>query len=131
MTIIDMAREMGKAVQQTDEYRELMAARLMSDNDKELQSKIARFSTLRGKLEMQTEDDGSADSLNEELMQLYSDIMANENMQSFEAARDAMDGMMNTVTAILSAAVNGENPETYEPEASGCGGDCCGCSGCH
>ena len=39
--------------------------------------------------------------------------------------------MMNHVTAMLTAAVNGEDPATYDPEAASCGGDCCSCGGCH
>ena len=32
--------------------------------------------------------------------------------------------------AILTAAVNGEDPDTYDPDAA-CTGDCCSCGGCH
>ena len=34
------------------------------------------------------------------------------------------------LTAILTAAVNGEDPATYDPDAA-CTGDCCSCGGCH
>ena len=92
MTIIEMAREMGKLIQESDEYKALMEARTASDNDEELQKQIGEF--------------------------------------NLNKAKDVVDHLMNHVTAILTAAVNGEDPATYDPDAA-CTGDCCSCGGCH
>ena len=56
--------------------------------------------------------------------------LESENMVAFNKAKDVVDHMMNHVTAILTAAVNGEDPDTYDPDAA-CTGDCCSCGGCH
>ena len=135
MTIIEMAREMGKLIQESDEYKALMEARTASDNDEELQKQIGEFNMVRMKMEIESSkpepDQDKIGELNEQLMSIYTAVMESENMAAFNKAKDVVDHMMNHVTAILTAAVNGEDPATYDPEAASCGGDCCTCGGCH
>ena len=68
--------------------------------------------------------------LDKELKALYQEVMANPNMAEFNAANAEVDGMMNFICTILYGSVNGEDPDTFEMQAS-CGGNCSGCSGCH
>ena len=135
MTIIEMAREMGKLIQESDEYKALMAARTASDNDEELQKQIGEFNLVRMKMEIESSkpepDQDKISELNEQLMSIYTAVMESENMTAFNQAKDVVDHMMNDVTAILTAAVNGEDPATYDPHAASCGGDCYSCGGCH
>ena len=134
MTIIEMAREMGKVIQQSDEYKALMEARTASDNDEELQKQIGEFNLVRMKMEIESgkpePDQNKINELNEQLMSIYTQVMESENMVAFNKAKDVVDHLMNHVTAILTAAVNGEDPDTYDPDAA-CTGDCCYCGGCH
>lgn len=135
MTIIESAREMGKVIQQSDEYKALIAARDASDNDKELQQQISQFNLVRMNLEMETQkdapDQAKVNSLNEELMGIYNAVMENPNMAAFNEAKDAIDHIMNDATTILAAAVNGEDPETFNPHEHNhsCGGSCSECGG--
>jgi Uncharacterized conserved protein len=134
MTIIEMAREMGKLIQESDEYKALMEARTASDNDEELQKQIGEFNLVRMKMEIESSkpepDQDKVNALNEQLMSIYTSVMESENMVAFNKAKDVVDHLMNHVTAILTAAVNGEDPATYDPDAA-CTGDCCSCGGCH
>lgn len=134
MTIIEMAREMGKLIQESDEYKALMEARTASDNDEELQKQIGEFNLVRMKMEIESSkpepDQDKIGELNEQLMSIYTAVMESENMVAFNKAKDVVDHLMNHVTAILTAAVNGEDPDTYDPDAA-CTGDCCSCGGCH
>ena len=131
MTIIEMAREMGKVIQQSDEYKALMEARIASDNDEELQKQIGEFNLVRMKMEIESSkpepDQDKVNELNEQLMSVYTAVMESENMVAFNKAKDVVDHLMNHVTAILTAAVNGEDPDTYDPDAVSCTGDCCSC----
>ncbi len=135
MTVIEMAREMGKLIQESEEYKNLMAARDASDKDENLQQQIQQFNLVRMNLEMESSkedaDQEKVSSLNEELMTLYTQIMESDNMTKFNEAKDVIDTMMNTVTTILAAAVNGEDPMTFDPNAHSCGGSCSTCGGCH
>ena len=130
-----MAREMGKLIQESDEYKALMEARTASDNDEELQKQIGEFNLVRMKMEIESSkpepDQDKVNELNEQLMSIYTAVMESENMVAFNKAKDVVDHLMNHVTAILTAAVNGEDPDTYDPDAASCTGDCCSCGGCH
>jgi len=122
MTIIEMAREMGKLIQESDEYKALMEARTASDNDEELQKQIGEFNLVRMKMEIESSkpepDQDKVNALNEQLMSIYTSVMESENMVAFNKAKDVVDHLMNHVTAILTAAVNGEDPATYDPDAA-------------
>jgi cell fate (sporulation/competence/biofilm development) regulator YlbF (YheA/YmcA/DUF963 family) len=136
MTIIEMAREFGKVIQESEEYKALTAARIASDNDESLQAQIQQFNLVRMNLEMESSkedaDQEKIGSLNEELMTLYTQVMENDNMVAFNAAKDAIDTVMNDATSILAAAVNGDDPMTFDPHAAhSCSGSCSSCGGCH
>lgn len=136
MEIIQMARALGKAIQESAEYQVLENAKKANDNDKELNDKIGEFNLV--KMEIQTlmaQDNADQEKItakNKELRELYDSIMENTNMMTFNKASQAMNTMMNHINNILIAAVNGEDPETCELEPqTGCSGSCGSCSGCH
>lgn len=134
MKLIEMAREMGKEIQNMSEYKRLMAAKEANDNDKELQDGIGKFNLKR--LEMNNEmqkperDDAKLQALNEELQKIYTEVMGNASMMEFNIAKQEMDEIMQQVNAILTMCVNGEDPETCEIP-TGCSGSCSTCGGCH
>ena len=129
--ILKMAREMGKKIQAGSEYARLTAAKEANDNDKELQDLIGKFNMkrieLNTALSKEQKDNDRLNALNEELKALYQDVMSNKNMAEYNEAKNAMDTMMNQVSAILLMSVNGEDPETCDPAPS-CGGSCSSCS---
>ena len=92
MTIIEMAREMGKLIQESDEYKALMEARTASDNDEELQKQIGEFNLVRMKMEIESSkpepDQDKVNELNEQLMSIYTAVMESENMVAFNKAKD-------------------------------------------
>ncbi len=57
--------------------------------------------------------------------------MVNPNMAAFNAAKNAMDGMLAEINNIITASANGEDPETCPSQPSGCSGSCSTCGGCH
>lgn len=135
MDLIQMAREMGKVLQASEEYKRLNEARLANDNDAQLQADLEAFQMARVKLSaaMQAENrnDDEIKRLNAELKSIYTTVMGNPNMLAFNVAKQELDDLLNGVTAILMASVNGEDPDTCEAHPSSCGGDCGSCGGCH
>lgn len=134
--IIKLAREMGKAIQQTKQYEDMLASRKACDEDQPLQQLIEQFGTLGEKMEAMSEDndvdENALGAVNDEMMGIYEKIMSNINMRRFYAVKEEVDHTMNTVVAILSASLDGEDPMTFEPEHEhSCSGDCSGCHGCH
>lgn len=133
MDVIATARELGKLIQQDDRYTTYHSAKEKNDNDTELQDKIGEFNLKRMELnrEMgkQEKDTTKISVLDSEIKSLYAEIMANENMAAFTAAKNEMDGMLNQINLIITSSANGEDPATIDPVAS-CGGGCDTCGGC-
>lgn len=133
MDIIKMTRELGKAIQESAEYKRLEAAKDINDNDVTLQNQIEEFNMIRVKLStiMQEEnkDEEAIKKYDGELKALYTAVMGNPNMLEFNDAKQDIDKMMNSVTNILMMSVNGEDPETCSAEPEACSGSCSSCGG--
>ena len=135
MDTISMARELGKLIQADPRYAAYLAAKENNDKDIELQKLISEFEAKRYELSMEmTKDEKDTDKLKEldgVIKNLYGEIMVNPNMAEFNAAKNAMDGMLTQINNIITASANGEDPETCPANPSGCSGSCSSCSGCH
>ena len=135
MDIIDLARNLGKELQKTDEYLELMHAKKNNDSDAELNDLIGKFNLLKFDIQRLLSDaeyqQEKIDEKNLELSKIYEKIMKNKNMIAFNKASEKMNAVMNRISSILMAAVNGEDPMSFsETNDLGCNGACDGCSKC-
>lgn len=134
MDIIELAREIGKKIQSDDMYLKLKIAKQNSDEDKKLQDLIGEFNLKRIAINNEAtkdeRDEKKLQKLNEELRELYSTIMKNENMIAYNIAKQEMDSVLKRVTAIIMQSAEGEDPETTDYEES-CTGSCSSCGGCH
>ncbi len=137
MDIIEMAKELGKAIQQDAAYLNFAAARQNCDEDEALQQLIGEFNLKRIELNQEVvKEDKDTDklmALDQEVKNLYGQIMANSNFDAFNQGKEELDHLMSYINAILQATVNGDNPDLVEDPAlsGGCSGNCSGCSGCH
>lgn len=135
MDTISMARELGKLIQADDRYKAYLAAKEKNDKDEELQKLISEFTAKRYELSMEmSKDNKDSEKLKEldgVIKNLYGEIMVNPNMAEFNAAKNAMDGMLTEINNIITASANGEDPETCPANPSGCSGSCASCGGCH
>lgn len=133
MDVIQMTRELGKAIQQDDRYIAYNLAKQVNDEDTELQTDIARFDSLRNDMrEAMSVDNPDFDRINavdKETKALYQKIMDNPNMMAFTKAQTALESLINNVNQIISLCANGADPDTCEP-SSGCSGSCATCGGC-
>lgn len=132
--LLEMAKDMGEALQQDDRYVALQMAQAKADEDQPLQDLIGEFNLKRMALmtEENKEDKDMAklQTLDEELREVYGRVMANESMQAYNAARVEVDNLLNGINRILMLSAQGEDPRSIDTEHS-CGGNCSGCSGCH
>lgn len=133
MDIIELTRQLGAAIQATDEYKNFMAAKEKNDADEELQKQISEFNLLKMQYdtEMQKEepDKEKIQKINEDITVLYNAIIGGESMTEYNAAHTAYNELCATVSNILRMCENGEDPATCEP--SSCSGNCGSCGGCH
>ena len=114
MDVIELARELGKAIQQDERFLAMQIARQNSDNDDELQQLIGEFNLKR--MAINNED---------------AKVMQNKNMNAYNEAKELMDNMLKRINAIISISAEGGDPEIADLTEDTCGGSCSSCAGCH
>ncbi|MGI6746530.1 MAG: hypothetical protein BWY46_00527 [Firmicutes bacterium ADurb.Bin300] len=137
MDVIQLTRKLGAVIQEDDRYLSFSKARKANDEDKQLNEllgkiKLIQLSYQREAAKGDDADEGKMEAYNNEFNEIYNEVMLNPNMVKYEAARTEIDDMMNYIVQLLSLCVNGEDPETCEPEKEhSCGCECNACSsGC-
>ncbi|MEE1245226.1 MAG: YlbF family regulator [Acutalibacteraceae bacterium] len=134
MDVIELTRELGKAIQADERFIRYAKARLANDTDEDLQNSIGQFNIKRMELEKavgeEDKDEVKVKVLNEELRKLYGDIMSSAAMVEYNTSKALLDQMMNEVNTILTKTLDGEDPATCDTDA-GCTGSCSTCGGCH
>lgn len=134
MNVIEITRELGKAIQADPRYSAYVVARQKNDADEELQKLIGEFNMGRMQLNREMsktdKDQEKISEMNQKLRSVYADIMANQNMAEYNDAKEAFDSMILEVNQIIQLCANGEDPATCEPRTN-CTGSCSTCGGCH
>ena len=134
MNVIELTRELGKAIQADERYIRFEKARVANDNDVDLQNAIGNFNIKRMELEQavskEPKDEEAVKNLNEELRKLYGEIMSSKGMVEYNTAKALLDQLVNEVNTIISKSLDGEDPATCETD-EGCTGSCATCGGCH
>lgn len=134
MDMIELAREIGKQIQQDSSYINVKTAEQACDEDKNLQQQIADFNmkrmTLSQESNKQPRDDQKVAKLNQELRECYEKVMSNENMSGYNNAKTELDHKIKHIIDIITMSAEGADPDTVQ-EQTDCGHDCSCCSGCH
>ncbi len=133
MDIIEMTRELGKALQTDDRYIAYMLAKQANDEDKALQEQIDSFEKMRYDLSMEmtkeNKDTDKIKELDDNIKATYNKIMSNKNMIVFAAAQKSLEQLVGNIQEIITMSANGEDPANCEP-STGCTGSCATCGGC-
>ncbi|MBQ3284971.1 MAG: YlbF family regulator [Ruminococcus sp.] len=131
--VIAIARQLGHAIQEQEEYKNLMAAKTAADSDNDLQALITEFNIKRVAINAEAcktdRDDETLKKLNEEMRSAYSDIMNNEHMKAYNDSKQAFDKVLQRVLAIVQQSADGEDPDTTD-FSEDCTHDCSTCGGC-
>ena len=134
MTMVEMARNIGREIQKDEDYIALKSAERACESDKALQEFIGEFNLKRMAINEETskkeKDNAKIAKMNQELREYYNKIMANENMSAYNSAKTALEAKVQEVIEIITQCAEGADPDTAEG-VHACGGDCSGCSGCH
>ncbi|MBR3629653.1 MAG: YlbF family regulator [Oscillospiraceae bacterium] len=135
MDIIEMTRELGKAIQADDRYIAYMLARQANDEDEQLQNLIKGFNLNRMQLQMEIakpdKDDDKIQALNETIKSSYQLIMENPRMAVYNAAKQGYDELMSQINTVITMSSNGMDPDSIDVTTASCTGDCGTCGGCH
>lgn len=133
MDVIELTRQLGAAIQASEEYKAFTVAKEASENDAEVNDKMAKIEEIRAAYQAAAMDSDPDEKLlgklDKDFQDVYASLMVSDTMAAYEEAREALDGKMNYIMQILYLCVNGEDPATCEPpEEHECGGDCGCCS---
>lgn len=132
--ILEMAKDLGRAIQQDERFMKMQMAQARADEDEALQALIGEFNLKRMAINAESakgeeQDEEKLRALNVEIREVYAKVMANESMAAYNEAKTEMDKLTNAVGAILNMAAQGLDPDDYEEHS--CGGNCSSCGGCH
>ena len=133
MDIIELARKLGKAIQQDEEYIAMRTAEQASEEDAQLQELLEEFNTKRLAINVEASktdrDDEKMQALNKEMRHAYANVMSNEHMKEYNKAKQKFDTKLQQVLGIIQNSALGDDPDTTDP-VSGCTGSCATCGGC-
>ncbi|MBQ2780574.1 MAG: YlbF family regulator [Clostridia bacterium] len=133
--LIEMAKEMGEAIQMDQRFIRTQMAQAAADEDEALQGLIGEFNLKRlavnNEYSKEDKDDAKIRELDMELREIYGRLMENENMKAYQAAKAELDEVLNRINRILTLSAQGEDPQKADVELSGCSGNCSSCAGCH
>lgn len=137
MDVIQATRELGKAIQNDERFKNYVEAKEANDKDQTLQQLIGEFNLKRENLQLEankpegTRDDAKVQRFNKELQECYEKVMANPNMANFAVQKNALDNLLQQVQGIIGLCCEGEDPDTCQYRVSSCTSDCSTCGGCH
>ncbi len=126
--ILDMAKQLGMMLAESDEAKALREAEDAHMSDPEAQAIMANYSI---RCEQLAEEANKPDITKEEYEKLNLDAQAefikisqNETIKNYLEANQNFSDLINKVNSIIAHFVRGE-------DSSGCSGSCSGCKGCH
>ena len=135
MEILEITRELGKAIQENELYKAFAKAKKANDEDKELQDLIGEFNLIRMNVNKAMQDpnadEAKKEEYNKQLQDCYKKIMQNETMIAYNEAKTNLDGIVSKVNMMISMCIDGADPETVEIPDTSCTGSCSTCGGCH
>ncbi|MDE5583476.1 MAG: YlbF family regulator [Ruminococcus sp.] len=131
MDVMQMTRELGKAIQNDDRYIAYNLAKQVNNEDKELQADIEKFTELKKELDLAMIEENSEkmNIIDSEIKIIYKKIMDNEHMTAFSNAQNALETLISNINQLISMCANGADPDTCEIP-TGCSGSCATCGGC-
>ncbi|MEE0867293.1 MAG: YlbF family regulator [Clostridia bacterium] len=126
--IFEKARELGEAIIESKEFKELKEAEQNQENDPVALELLKKYSDVRTKLasEIQKGDVGEErmNAIREELEQAYEEMTTNDNITAYINAQRTFQAIIDQMNNIISFHITGKMP-------GGCSGSCSTCGGCH
>ncbi len=134
MDIMEITRQLGRAIQEDPRYLLMQLAKQQSEEDEALQTAIGEFNLKRmainNEIQKEERSEETLQRLNEEMRTAYGEIMENEHMQLYTEAKNSFDALIRQVNGMISLMAEGEDPDTCEYEEANCSGNCAACAGC-
>ena len=126
--IFEKARELGEAIIESEEYKELKKAELEQEEDAEAMALLKEYSELRTSLaqEIQKGDVSEEEmaSIRERLEEAYEKVTTNDHITAYINAQRTFQAIIDQMNNIISFHITGKIPGGCSGNCSSCGGSC-------
>lgn len=126
--IFEKARELGEAIIESEEYKELKKAELEQEEDAEAMALLKEYSELRTSLaqEIQKGDVSEEEmaSIRERLEEAYEKVTTNDHITAYINAQRTFQSIIDQMNNIISFHITGKIPGGCSGNCSSCGGSC-------
>ena len=126
--IFEKARELGEAIIESKEYKELKEAELKQEQDEEALTLLKEYSDVRSRLASEIQkgdvDDSRIAEIREELEEAYEKMTTNDSITAYINAQRTFQAIIEQMNNILSFHITGKMPGGCSGNCSSCGGDC-------
>ncbi len=126
--IFEKARELGEAIIESNEYKELKEAELRQENDKEALTLLKEYSEVRSRLASEIQKGDVSEEriaeIREELEEAYSKMTTNDAITAYINAQRTFQAIIDQMNSIISFHITGKMPGGCSGNCSSCGGSC-------
>ena len=126
--IFEKARELGEAIIESKEYKELKEAELRQEQDEEALTLLKEYSEVRSRLASEIQkgdvDDSRIAEIREELEEAYEKMTTNDSITAYINAQRTFQAIIEQMNNILSFHITGKMPGGCSGNCSSCGGNC-------
>ncbi len=109
--VLKKARELGKSLKESEEYKELIEAQKELDEDEETQKMLQEYEVKRNEVQIKQMTGQDADEELRELTDLEGKIMQKESMQRYTKAEENFRNLVDEANQEIVKAMEGEEEE--------------------
>ncbi len=106
--VIEKARALGEALRNSDEYRNLMEAQKILDEDTETQNMIKEYDVKRNELQMKQMTGQNIEAEINDLTAMEGEIMSRESMQRYTEAEEKFKNLVDEANQEIVRAMEEE-----------------------
>ena len=135
MDLLNMARDLGYAIQSDPDYIDFKIKEQNVECDEELQKIIENFKLkkvdINHEISKENSDTQKIDKLNKEIAELYNSMVSHETMKLYNESKEKFNSKLQKVSMIINKSAMGEDPYLINAdEGLSCSGSCDSCGGC-
>ena len=126
--IFEKARELGEAIIDSNEYKELRRTEMEQENDEEAMRLLKEYSDVRTRLAEEIQKGEPSEErmaqIREELEEAYSNMTTNDRITAYINAQRTFQAIIDQMNNIISFHITGKMPGGCSGSCSSCGGNC-------
>lgn len=126
--IFEKAKELGEAIIESAEYKELRRAEMEQENDEEALGLLKEYNEVRSALAAEIQKGDVSEEriafIREELETAYEKMTTNDRITAYINAQRTFQAVIEQMNNIISFHITGKMPGGCSGSCSSCGGGC-------